>query len=178
MTNQFGHNSPPVCLTKPCCSSPSKVTKDGQFRNTREETHAEWLLQKQAGRPYYTMLFNHSYHTHTAVRNSLDRSERARWDLQEVNQNEHNTRTCSSVLTSDGPANTVHGCNYTRRNCRKAFNMENNLSKQIRVPSEAHEWLLNKTKELQGMQPISRVTLGDVVLDVIRAVDDYDYRSE
>ena len=56
--------------------------------------------------------------------------------------------------------------------------MENNLSKQIRVPSEAHEWLLNKTKELQGMQPISRVTLGDVVLDVIRAVDDYDYRSE
>ena len=51
-------------------------------------------------------------------------------------------------------------------------------TKQIRVPPEAHEWLLNKTKELQGMQPIRRVTLGDVVLDVCRAVDDYDYRSE
>ena len=49
--------------------------------------------------------------------------------------------------------------------------------KQIRVPAEAHEWLLNKAKELQGMQPISRVTLGDVVLDVIRAVDDYDFTA-
>ena len=49
--------------------------------------------------------------------------------------------------------------------------------KQIRVPAEAHEWLLNKAKELQGMQPISRVTLGDVVLDVIRAVDDLDFTA-
>ena len=49
-------------------------------------------------------------------------------------------------------------------------------NKGIRVPQEAHEWLLNKAKELQGMQPISRVTIGDVVLDVIQAVEDYDYR--
>ena len=51
------------------------------------------------------------------------------------------------------------------------------MKKQIRVPAEAHEWLLNKTKELQGMQPISRVTLGDVVLDIIRAVDDLDFTA-
>ena len=49
------------------------------------------------------------------------------------------------------------------------------MKKQIAVPAEAHEWLLNKAKELQGMQPISRVTLGDVVLHVIRAVEDYDF---
>ena len=54
--------------------------------------------------------------------------------------------------------------------------MNDNIRKQkgIRVPPEAHEWLLNKMRELQGMQPLNRVTLGDVVLDVIQAVDDYD----
>jgi hypothetical protein len=52
--------------------------------------------------------------------------------------------------------------------------MEQNKRKGIMVPIEAHEWLLNKVREVQGTQPMNRVTLGDVVLDVIRAVEDYE----
>ena len=46
--------------------------------------------------------------------------------------------------------------------------------KGILVPPEAHEWLLRQAKEIQGTQPLNRVTLGDVVLDVIRVVEDYE----
>lgn len=42
--------------------------------------------------------------------------------------------------------------------------------KHIAVPAEAHEWLKLQAKELG-------TTIGDVVLDVVRAIDDYDFRG-
>jgi len=42
-----------------------------------------------------------------------------------------------------------------------------NDKKSIAVPLEAHEWLAEQARTL-------RTSMGEVVLDVIRAVDDYD----
>jgi hypothetical protein len=105
--------------------------------------------------------------------------------LQKVNYNE-NIKRSKVVCTRRCRPDITHGSSnlsdpstrtykhYIRRDKpREDFLMKN--QKHISVPTEAHEWLLNKAKELQGMQPISRVTLGDVVLDVIRAVEDYDF---
>jgi hypothetical protein len=89
-------------------------------------------------------------------------------------KNEHNTATNSNVRASNGATHAVYRCNNARRNCRENFDMEQNKRKGIMVPIEAHEWLLNKVREVQGTQPMNRVTLGDVVLDVIRAVEDYE----
>ena len=42
--------------------------------------------------------------------------------------------------------------------------------KQIRVPAEAHEWLKLQAKELG-------TTIGEVVVDVVRAIEDYDFQG-
>jgi hypothetical protein len=41
--------------------------------------------------------------------------------------------------------------------------------KNIAVPIEAHEWLAEQARTLH-------TSMGEVVVDVIRAVEDYDYR--
>jgi len=40
-------------------------------------------------------------------------------------------------------------------------------NKNIRVPEEAHTWLKLQAKEIG-------TTIGEIVLDVCRAIDDYD----
>jgi hypothetical protein len=40
-------------------------------------------------------------------------------------------------------------------------------NKNIRVPEEAHAWLTLQAKEIG-------TTIGEIVLDVCRAIDDYD----
>jgi hypothetical protein len=43
----------------------------------------------------------------------------------------------------------------------------------IVIPAEAHEWLKGQVRELQ-QSALNRVSLGDVVLDVIYAIQDHD----
>ena len=46
--------------------------------------------------------------------------------------------------------------------------------KTIAVPDEAHSWIVQRRKEIREAGIAERVTIGDVVLDVIQAIDDYD----
>jgi hypothetical protein len=45
--------------------------------------------------------------------------------------------------------------------------------KGIYVPNEVHEWLLKRAGEIQAEEGI-RVSMGDVLLDAIRALEDYE----
>jgi hypothetical protein len=44
---------------------------------------------------------------------------------------------------------------------------------QVVIPNEAHEWLVKRAGEIQ-FETGRRVSLGDVFLDVIRAIEDYE----
>jgi hypothetical protein len=52
----------------------------------------------------------------------------------------------------------------------KAF-MESH--KGVYIPNEAHEWLQKRAGEIQA-ETGTRVSMGDVLLDVIRAIEDYE----
>jgi hypothetical protein len=45
--------------------------------------------------------------------------------------------------------------------------------KGICVPNEAHEWLQKRAGEIQAEEGI-RVSMGDVLMDAIRAIEDYE----
>jgi hypothetical protein len=52
----------------------------------------------------------------------------------------------------------------------KAF-MESH--KGVYIPNEAHEWLQKRAGEIQAEEGI-RVSMGDVLMDAIRALEDYE----
>ena len=45
--------------------------------------------------------------------------------------------------------------------------------RMVAIPNEAHEWLVKRAGEIQ-FETGRRVSLGDVFLDVIRAIEDYE----
>ena len=45
--------------------------------------------------------------------------------------------------------------------------------KGVYIPNEAHEWLQKRAGEIQA-ETGTRVSMGDVLLDVIRAIEDYE----